>query len=145
MFLNRPATASLCALVGLPTLAADLTVEVHGVRSDNGRLYIAVHGPDPESKNSFPSGHGVVAADRQPAEIGTQRFVFRGLPSGRVAATAFHDENGDGALDRNSVGIPTEGYGFLNDPGVSFGPPSFEAASVEVGDTPVTATMTLSY
>ena len=58
---------------------------------------------------------------------------------------AFHDENGNGELDTNLVGIPSEGYGFANDPVIRFGPPDFEAAAVTVGEGSEVAVLTLNY
>ena len=40
-----------------------------------------------------------------------------------------HDENMNGKLDTNRLGIPTEGYGFSNGARAVLGPPSFSAAS----------------
>ena len=119
-------TAALAAMVAIPVLAADLSIEVRGVRSADGRVYVAVHGP--ESKDTFPSGDDTVSGLREPARIGTLRFLVSDLPAGRYAVNAFHDENDNGELDTNLVGIPSEGYGFANDPSTTFGPPDFEDA-----------------
>lgn len=143
------AAASAAALGGLagsvaaPAAAADLTIEVRGVRSDEGRIYVAVHAPREGEK--FPYSEGMVAAIHQQARTGDLRFVLRDLPAGRYAVNAFHDENGNGDLDANVLGIPKEGYGFANDPSTSFGPPEFEEAAVTVGDAPATAAMTIGY
>ena len=137
------AGAALAGLVAAQALAADLTIEVHGIRSDDERVYLAVHGP--ESKDTFPSGTGVVKGLREPARAGTLRFVVQGLAPGRYAMTAFHDENDNGELDTNLLGIPSEGYGFGNDAPATFGPPSFESAAVTVDDTSTVAVMTLNY
>ncbi|MFN7426028.1 MAG: DUF2141 domain-containing protein [bacterium] len=40
--------------------------------------------------------------------------VFDELPSGACAVAVVHDENGNGRLDKNSLGIPTEGYDVPN-------------------------------
>ena len=45
---------------------------------------------------------------------------------------AFHDANGDGELNANFVGMPTEGYGFSNGARGFMGPPAFGAAAVTV-------------
>ena len=87
----------------------------------------------------------MVAGFNQRAQTGSIRFVVRDLPPGRYAINAFHDENGNGQLDSNIVGVPTEGYGFANDPTSTFGPPEFDAAAVDLGDEPALAVMTLSY
>ena len=66
-------------------------------------------------------------------------------PRGQYAANAFHDENDNGELDTNLIGIPTEGYGFTNDPRTTFGPPDFEDAAVNVRDASELAVMTMRY
>lgn len=127
----------------VPTLAADLGIEVRGIRSGEGRLYVAVHAP--ESKAEFPAADGAFATIQQRAHAGALRIVLRDLPPGRYAVNAFHDENDNGDLDTNLVGIPSEGYGFANDPNTSFGPARFDAAAVDVGDAAAVAVMTLRY
>ena len=136
-------TAAVAAMVAIPVLAADLSIEVRGVRSADGRVYVAVHGP--ESKDTFPSGDDIVSGLREPARIGTLRFVVSDLPAGRYAVNAFHDENNNGELDTNLVGIPSEGYGFANDPSTTFGPPDFEEAAVTVGEASGVVVLTMSY
>ena len=135
--------AAFAGIVAIPVLAADLSIEVRGVRSADGRVYVAVHGP--ESKDTFPSGDDIVSGLREPAQIGTLHFVVNDLPAGRYAVNAFHDENDNGELDTNLVGIPSEGYGFANDPSTTFGPADFEEAAVTVGETSGVAVLTMSY
>jgi hypothetical protein len=53
---------------------------------------------------------------------------FSGLLAGPYAIAAFHDENGNGKLDTNCLGIPVEGIGASNDAHAMFGPPSFKEA-----------------
>ena len=137
------AAAVLTGIVAVPVLAADLTVEIHGIRSGDGHLYVAVHAP--ESKDAFPAATGSVAALQRRASAGTLRLVVPDLSPGQYAVNAFHDENGNGELDTNLVGIPSEGYGFANDASASFGPPKFEDAAVDVSDEHGTAVMTLRY
>jgi uncharacterized protein (DUF2141 family) len=44
----------------------------------------------------------------------------------------FHDENGNGKLDRNMVGIPKEGYGASNNPAKKMRAPTFDEAKFSV-------------
>ena len=74
-------TAAVAAIVAVPVFAADLAIEVRGVRSTDGRVYIAVHGP--ESTAEFPSGDGVVDRFRQSARVGVIRLVARELSAKR--------------------------------------------------------------
>ena len=44
----------------------------------------------------------------------------------------FADENGNGKLDTNPVGLPIERYGFSNDAKGNRGAPDFETAALSV-------------
>ncbi len=65
----------------------------------------------------------------------TMTVMFKDLPAGTYAASAVHDENENGKLDRGDMGIPVEGYGFSRDASSTFGPPIFSNASFAVPDT----------
>ena len=54
--------------------------------------------------------------------------ILRDVPPGDYAFAFLHDEDDDGALDRDWIGIPSEGYGFSNDASPGLGPPSYESA-----------------
>lgn len=54
---------------------------------------------------------------------------FENIPSGTYALVVLHDEDMNGKLDTNWLGIPKEGYGFSGNAKASFGAPSFSAAS----------------
>ena len=47
-----------------------------------------------------------------------------------------HDENGNGKLDTNVVGMPLEGYGFSNNPQV-MRKPTWDEARFEIGTADV--------
>jgi uncharacterized protein (DUF2141 family) len=55
---------------------------------------------------------------------------FENLKSGEYAVSVIHDENENGQLDKNAMGIPKEGFAFGNNAMGMFGPPSFEEAKV---------------
>ena len=48
--------------------------------------------------------------------------------AGEYAVSCYHDRNGNGKLDKNTIGIPVEPYGFSNDARGSFGPPKYKKA-----------------
>ena len=140
---HRIIAAALATTVGTGTFAAELAIDVHGVRSGDGRVYLAVHGA--ATKETFPSGEALVEGLRAPAQAGTVRFVVQDLAPGRYALSAFHDENDNGELDTNLLGVPSEGYGFGNEASAAFGPPSFEAAAVDVNAASSVTALTLAY
>ena len=126
-----------------PVLAGELAIEVTGIRSDDGRVLLALH--QERADVSFPDDQGAVAGVWVNALAGTFSLVFPDLADGRYAVSVMHDENGDGALDTNLLGVPTEGYGFSNDATGIMGPPEFSDALVVVGDGSVHTVITLRY
>ena len=137
---NLCTLAAVAALIALPALAvsvasgtaqaAELTIAVSGVNSGKGRIYVALHRTAAGVK--FPDEKGAVAGAWRKAQKGGFSVTFDELEPGRYAVNGFHDANGDGKLDTNLLGIPTEGYGFGNGAAGSFGPPEFEASSIAV-------------
>jgi len=55
--------------------------------------------------------------------------LFTGLPAGNYAVSILHDENDDQKMNKTSLGLPKEGYGFSNNVVGAFGPPSWSRAS----------------
>lgn len=74
-----------------------------------------------QGKNIKPQGNSIQAQ-------------FNGLKPGKYAVAVYHDENNNGDLDTNLVGIPNEAYGFSNNASGLFGPPAFEDAGFEIWD-----------
>ena len=138
-------TTLAVAILGFhsPVLAGELAIDVTGIRSDDGRVLLALH--QERADVSFPDDEGAVAGVWINAVEGTFSLVFPGLAEGRYAVSVMHDENGDGALDTNLLGVPTEGYGFSNDATGIMGPPDFSDALLVVDDEPVHAVITLRY
>ncbi len=120
-----------------PALAGDLEIVVEAIRNDAGKVLAALHAG--AGAGTFPDAEGAVAAQWATAAPGDHRFVFTDLPAGEFAVAVFHDENDNGELDSNFLGIPTEGYGFSRNATGTFGPPGFSHAAVEVPTGDATA------
>jgi uncharacterized protein (DUF2141 family) len=73
------------------------------------------------------------------------RCDFADIPAGTYALAVIHDENTNGKLDTNWLGIPTEGYGFSNDAKGSLGAPAFAAASFAYDGQNLALTIRLQY
>jgi len=108
----------------LSTQAADLTVEVRGVKQMQGAVVVAVY-DNAETWLKRPR-----KAMRVEATAATVTATFKGLAEGDYALSTFHDVNGNGKLDTNFIGIPREPYGFSNDATGAMGPPSFDKAKL---------------
>jgi uncharacterized protein (DUF2141 family) len=57
---------------------------------------------------------------------------FEDLQPGDYAISIIHDENENGALDTNMIGIPKEGFAFGNNAMGTFGPPSFQSSKITI-------------
>jgi len=121
------AATALAALLALPARAAELRVTIHNVKSDQGKVLVALF-RDPAS---FPDKY--LAGKQVPAQAGDVAVVFDNVDPGSYAVSAFHDRDGNGKLNRNLVGIPTEPYGFSRNARGRTGPPSFDDAKIDVG------------
>lgn len=93
-----------------------LSVETSEFRRIRGDLYIEVSNAAGET----------LTAEIHPVNGRSVTVRFDSLPPGPKAVRLFHDENENADLDTNFFGIPSEGYGFSNNPRSRFGAPSFE-------------------
>jgi uncharacterized protein (DUF2141 family) len=79
------------------------------------------------------------------ASKGEVKVIFERVPLGKYALSVIHDENRNGMLDSNVIGIPKEGFGFSNDAMGMFGPPDFEKCVFVITDMPPKMTVTMRY
>lgn len=108
---------------------ASVTVVVEDVRP-GGTVEIALY----DSAEAW-NGDSPVAGRRAVPADGRVEVVFEDVEPGDYAIRLYHDENGDGDFNMNFMGIPTEGYGFSNNPFPRFRGAHFEESvfTVEAG------------
>lgn len=122
----------------MPAFAADLTINLTGVRASTGVVKVALL----DSQAAWDGQAAPVDATGAPPAGDSAIFRFTDLKPGTYAVAISHDENGNGKLDSNIVGMPTEGYGFSNNPRV-MRKPTFEEARFEVGRDDLAITVDL--
>ena len=132
------ATTTTTVLAQAPTLQVSLT----GIKHDRGSMRVGLYS-DPKT---FRKEAQAVAIQQVPAQPGTTTVSFSALPPGRYAIMAYHDEDGNGEMNRRFGMFPTEGYGLSNNPAVS-GPPAFEDSAFEVvaGEPPTSISIDIRY
>jgi uncharacterized protein (DUF2141 family) len=128
--------------------AADLDIEVSGIRDAAGALRVAVFAE--ANAGLFPDPDSMVAGVRiQLSTLTDPRSPIRvrigGLRMGSYAVSAFHDADGNGILNRNVFGAPAEGYAFSRGARGRLGPPKFLDAAVELNETAKLIPLPLSY
>lgn len=117
-----------------------LELSLVGIQHARGAIRVGLYS-DPASFRKEASAHMV---KQVAAEPGTVVVRFEALPPGRYAIMAYHDEDGNGEMNRRLGMFPTEGYGLSNNPAV-IGPPAFDDSAFEVRDTPVALHIDVRY
>jgi uncharacterized protein (DUF2141 family) len=120
--------ALICALPLTAQQKTEITlaIRVSGARNTKGTVSVRLfRGPD-----GFPAD-GTKAFQVQTVKIetsGNTAHCIFSVPKGEYAVAVFHDENGNGMMDKNLIGVPKEGYGFSNNPGRKMRPATFDEA-----------------
>ena len=110
-------------LVANTTLfASNLHVQITGLLNTKGEVYIGVY----KKAENFPNVTKSYKAKIVKLQNTTLNYTFQHLPKGNYAIAVFHDENSNHSLDKNFLGVPSEGYGFSNNI-----KPLFRAANFE--------------
>jgi uncharacterized protein (DUF2141 family) len=117
--------------------AARLEVTVRGFRSANGTLAIALF----DNAVHFDARTPAIRKAYLSIDNREARWVVGPLPPGDYAVLAYHDENGNGAIDFHPLGIPKEPVAVSNGAGRLLGPPRFDDAKFRL--KPGTAHLTL--
>lgn len=106
----------------------ELRIELVGLRSMKG----AIVGCIALTAEAFPDCKARSGARSFRRKAATS-IAISGLRPGTYAIALFHDENGNGRLDK-FIGIPREGYGFSGSRKGLLGVPSFRSAVIDTSD-----------
>jgi uncharacterized protein (DUF2141 family) len=109
-----------------PSQKNQIHIEIVGLRNDKGQVICSLF----SSADDFPKRTDKAAARSLSVVSGRHGVCdFPGIAPGTYAVSVVHDENSNGKLDTNFMGIPREGVGASNDARGHLGPPKFDAAS----------------
>ncbi len=146
--LRGVAFLSVLMFAGLPAIAfaqscPGMHVKILDIKNSTGTVACALF----ESPEGFPAKFLKSATDIVMTAIrDTQaRCSFLDVPSGTYALAVIHDENMDGELATNWLGVPTEGYGFSSGATATMSAPSFEDASFSYDGQDLEMTIKLNY
>ncbi len=135
--------ANLPAIAFAQTSCPGIHVKILNIRNSTGGVACALF----ESSVGFPTEFLHSATNIMIIKVrDTQaRCDFEDIPPGTYSLAVIHDENMNGKLDTNWLGVPTEGYGFSNDAKALLGAPSFSAASFPYDGRNLDLTISLHY
>jgi uncharacterized protein (DUF2141 family) len=110
-------------LLCLPARGAEVHAAIEGLNSAKGHVICGIF----RSADGFPKEtHKTFKLLRLPANPSGVQCAFPDLPAGTYAISVFHDENDDGTLNANFLGMPREGYGVSNNHTYAAHAPGFE-------------------
>ncbi|MDR2018095.1 MAG: DUF2141 domain-containing protein [Syntrophobacterales bacterium] len=101
-----------------------LKVVITGMQNEKGDVIVALF----SSKESFEGNGPEFQSVRVEISGKRSECEFSNIPFGVYAVKVFHDENGNGKLDKNAMGQPRERYGFSNNVRNLFGPAGYSEA-----------------
>ena len=99
-------------------------LSVVGFESDEGKAMIALFNSE-EGYSETGKNYKSIALEIKELKC---EWVIEELSFGEYAIKLFHDENGNGKMDRNMIGIPSEDYAFSNNAYGNFGPADYDDA-----------------
>jgi len=140
---------AVLVLVNLPVKASSpsacpgIHIEILEIKNNKGTIGCALF----ESQDGFPIEYLRFATNIIVLKIrDTQaRCDFVDIPAGTYALVVIHDENMNGELDADWLGIPIEGYGFSNDAKAMLGPPTFSEAAFSYQGQDMALSISLNY
>ena len=121
----------------------EIHAHIEGLHSGRGQIVCALF----DGADDFPKRIDRAFA-RVTAQImaGRATCEFPGVPAEVYAVSVFHDENLNGRLDTNWLGIPREGVGASNNPKPRMmGPPKFAAAEFQHSGASVVVEIIMLY
>lgn len=142
----RICVMAIATMVVVPVLAQDdvptRVFVIRGLRNDRG----VVGGGIYADRDVWTHVGGQVAVCHAPIHDGVARCVIRAPGPGTYSFAFLHDENENGRMDTDALGLPQEGWGFGNDARGTLSAPSFESASyVFSTGTPIERSLTVRY
>ena len=140
VLLTAVAAGGLPAASPTAAHAAEVAVTVEEVRSTDGSLLVSVV----RGERGFDGEDPPVARMMVRPTVPAARFSLD-LPPGTYGIRMFHDLDGDGDLNTNLVGLPTEPWAFSNNAVGSFGPPKWGKVRFEVGGEPAAQSIRLNH
>ena len=111
-----------------------LTVIVSGLENNKGTVHLGLYNSRENYEGKGKPFRGKIGK----IENGKAVFTFDSLSYGEYAIKVYHDENSNGKIDKNFLGIPTESYGFSNNASGTFGPADYDDAKFKFNQNKMT-------
>jgi uncharacterized protein (DUF2141 family) len=120
---------SLLMAITAKSQSINIVVSLSNVSSNNGSVKVYFF----TDADAFPTKiNQAVKVVSVKALKGTTQIPVEGLASGNYALAIHHDENNDGKINTNFIGIPKEPMGVSNGAVGKMGPPKYKDAVISL-------------
>ena len=120
----------------------NLIVNISGFPSSDGFAMVALN----NSEESYKGGEDTAVAKTKTMVVDQKvQVIFTNLPYGSYGVSIYHDENSNGEMDKNMMGIPKEAYGFSNNAKGFFGKPDYKDVKFELNSAEMQIVINLDY
>ena len=118
----------------------NLTINVSGLKNNTGTLTAELYSSKEKFlKTFYKKGSTAIKSN-------TASFTFSDIPKGEYTVMVYHDENNNGKLDKNFIGMPKEPVACSNNAKGFMGPPKYDDAKFTVSvDTKLNIKMTAAH
>jgi uncharacterized protein (DUF2141 family) len=114
----------ICSLMSAQNV--NLTVSVSGLKSNTGMMKVGLYNSDGTFlKSTYKSITSEIKNNGA-------TVTFVGIPKGEYGISTYQDENSNGKLDKNMMGIPSEDFACSNNAKGFMGPPAYEDAKFNI-------------
>ncbi|MEI7724328.1 MAG: DUF2141 domain-containing protein [Bacteroidota bacterium] len=121
---------------------SEIVVNISGLRSDKGKCLLYLY----NNKKGFPNDAGkAITTTNGSIFSGKSTLVLKDIPYGEYAIGIIHDENGNGRMDTNFLGMPREGVGVSNNAKGHFGSPGYEDSKFKVNQKSLKLSIKIKY
>ncbi|WP_281239264.1 DUF2141 domain-containing protein [Flavobacterium praedii] len=114
----------ICSLMSAQNV--NLTVAVSGLKNNTGMVKVGLY----NSEGTFLKTIYKSITSEIKNNIAIVTFV--GIPKGEYGISTYQDENSNGILDKNIMGIPSEDFACSNNAKGFMGPPAYEDAKFNI-------------
>ena len=103
----------LAAILAFPQIVMSQTmnITITNIRSTNGKISISIFASEEEFKAGKPSHTQVFDKTNVKDKTCTVKIDYK---PGTYGLSVYDDENGNGKMDNNLLGMPKEGFGLSN-------------------------------
>ncbi|CAN1524883.1 Protein of unknown function DUF2141 [Flavobacteriaceae bacterium] len=114
----------ICSLMSAQN--ANLTVAVSGLKNNTGMVKVGLY----NSEGTFLKT--IYKSITSEIKNNSATVTFVGISKGEYGISTYQDENSNGILDKNMIGIPSEDFACSNNAKGFMGPPAYEDAKFNI-------------